>query len=273
SDSVEDTITVGLTIGLSLAPDHATSADPGTSVVFTHTLTNTGNFTDTFDVAAVSDQGWALQYSPLSVTLPARGMASVAVTPTVPGDAISGTVDTTTVTATSGLNTSVSRAIRDETVVRRVPGVALGPDRTIDARPGHHLTLTRHLTNTGSYTDTFTIAVASSWLEAHTPLSATVAAWDTHSVVITLTVPAGIVSPTWHTATITATSAFEPGTSATARETVLVTPYSLFLPLIARDAQLSTGPQGAVAGALEDCTVCRGAHSRLSRQTADRRGD
>ncbi|MGD2164533.1 MAG: choice-of-anchor Q domain-containing protein, partial [Anaerolineae bacterium] len=136
SDSVEDTITVGLIIGLSLAPDYTAGADPGTSVAFTHDVTNTGNFTDTFDVAAVSDQSWAVQYSPLSVTLPAHGMASVAVTLTVPADAVSGTVDTTTVTATSqGDGTTSDAAVDTTTVTAAYLVPTITPERATTADP------------------------------------------------------------------------------------------------------------------------------------------
>src|SRR6266705_1292734 len=56
SDTVA--ILVGQAAGVSLQPPRVNSGAPGTAVVFSHGLTNTGNGPDSFTVAAVSARGW-----------------------------------------------------------------------------------------------------------------------------------------------------------------------------------------------------------------------
>jgi hypothetical protein len=87
-------------VGLQFAPDRSTVATPGTVVVYSHTLTNTGAYTDTYAINHASSQGWVVTYSsPLVVGL--GGTATLWVSVTVPADAVSGTADSTLITATS----------------------------------------------------------------------------------------------------------------------------------------------------------------------------
>ena len=100
-----------------LAPDRSGSAAPGTFITYTHTLTNTGNCTATFGLVYTSSQGWALVSPNWPITLAPQGKQAVWVTITIPADAISGTVDSTVVTATSQADVAVFASVVDTTTV------------------------------------------------------------------------------------------------------------------------------------------------------------
>jgi subtilisin family serine protease len=76
----------------------------GKNAHYTLTLTNAGNLTATFELAAQA--AWPLAFSPLSVTLPAHNSAPVAVTVTVPLTALDYARDTALISALSGTATT-----------------------------------------------------------------------------------------------------------------------------------------------------------------------
>jgi len=87
-----------------------------TALTYTHQITNTGNYTDTFNLAADSSQSWA-QIDPVHITLSAADSAffEVKITPTCPTPA--GTIDITVVSATSVANASVFATLTDTTQI------------------------------------------------------------------------------------------------------------------------------------------------------------
>ena len=95
--------------GVDLSPGYAQEAQAGTVAHYTHVLTNTGTTTDTIALEAASSQEWDVmvstnfqgQTSILPVQMGALMTATVNVSITVPTSAISGTVDSTVITATS----------------------------------------------------------------------------------------------------------------------------------------------------------------------------
>ncbi|GAB4581727.1 MAG: hypothetical protein Fur0022_44770 [Anaerolineales bacterium] len=98
------TIPISLTVesqifGVALSADQTASADAGTTVVYTLTITNTGNSVDTFDLTATG--GWTANLSQTSITLGGGEAATFTVEVTVPESATNGEEDVITVTATS----------------------------------------------------------------------------------------------------------------------------------------------------------------------------
>jgi hypothetical protein len=230
-DTVIDTTTVNTNyVAPTVAPDRAATARLSDTVVFTHALTNNSNTTESFALNAVSAHGWTTSVSP-TPTVPAFGSATVAVTVTVPAGVIAGTSDVATFTAT-GIGGSDSA--QDTTTVLQDAGIVLEPDRSASAQPDDSLTFMHVLTNTGNYTDTFKITVASAWIEPFAPTSVTLAPWGSQTVAVTFTVPSRVASSTVHTAVITATSQFHPGTFDTVQDRIMVTVYSVYLPLLER---------------------------------------
>jgi hypothetical protein len=99
---------------VSLTPEHGDTASPGTTITYTHAVTNAGNGLDTFSFSTTSSQGWSVSVTPNDATVPAGTSAALQVAVTVPptvGDAI----DVTTVTARSTFNYTVFASIQDTT--------------------------------------------------------------------------------------------------------------------------------------------------------------
>jgi uncharacterized membrane protein len=236
-----DTTTVNPISGVILAPDHSSSADPGTSIIYPHTLTNVGNYSDTFVLTHTSSQGWA-QVSPTQpIMLLPGGQQAVWVTVAVPADALSGTVDITVVTATSQIDPDVVAHATDTTTVNHVPGVALVPDHSSIADLGMSITYTHTLANAGNGADTFALSHASSqgWAVAYdTPVA--LAAGQATMLLITVTVPADAISGTVDTTILTATSQVDTGVSASVVDTTavrgeVVEGWDIYLPLVLRN--------------------------------------
>jgi hypothetical protein len=76
------------------------TGEPGSTVTYTVSITNTGDATDTFDLT-LSGNSWTSDLSETSVTLDAGESTTVWITVEIPGDATDGETDTVTVTAES----------------------------------------------------------------------------------------------------------------------------------------------------------------------------
>ncbi len=100
--------------GLSFVPSHSGVALAGQTATYTHTLTNLGPLTDTFQLSHASSRGWTVTHTP-ALTLGAGLSATLAVQVAVPADALSGTVEATVLTATSQLGPTVWAAVTDTT--------------------------------------------------------------------------------------------------------------------------------------------------------------
>jgi hypothetical protein len=120
-------ITVAQDAGVELSPGYSQVVEPGTVVTYSHTITNTGETTDTFTLAATSSEDWPVQlladdHSPGTAMLPLQLGADLTdtfvVSITVPADAPRGTADNTVITATSGIDDGVSTTVTDTTIVR-----------------------------------------------------------------------------------------------------------------------------------------------------------
>jgi hypothetical protein len=97
--SALDVTTVILETGVTITPDNEEDADPGETVVFDHTITNTGNQEATFSVVAVSGRGWQATPSVSQVILAKDAFTNITVSVEVPKTACA-LDDVTTVTVT-----------------------------------------------------------------------------------------------------------------------------------------------------------------------------
>jgi hypothetical protein len=107
--------------GVEIGPNHTQQAHAGDTILYNHTLTNTGATTDTFTVEVLSTQGWPVELvgatqptGTLSLQVASQMTAPVQIRLTVPMDA-AGLTDNTIVTATSQLSPTVQGCATDTT--------------------------------------------------------------------------------------------------------------------------------------------------------------
>ena len=122
SDTIANTVTVNSLASVDFAPDRNGSATPGGTIQYAHTITNTGNIGDTFDLTYVSSEGWtyvfydALMNPITDVTLIPGASEIITVSLSVPMGTPIGTVETGVLTAT-GQVTLVSDIATDITII------------------------------------------------------------------------------------------------------------------------------------------------------------
>jgi hypothetical protein len=193
-----------------LSPDRAGTALPDALVVYTHTLTNHANFTQTFGLAAFSETGYTFTLTPTSTgsLSPFGGWAVISVAVRAPGDALSGTVDSVVVTATGSLHGR--DAVTDVTTVplnQAAPDLL--PDQDARVGPGGWAVYTHTLTNRANFMQTFGLAALSSAGYTVTVVPTTtgsLAAWGGSALVrVSVRSPSDAISGTVDTTIVTAT--------------------------------------------------------------------
>lgn len=143
-------------------PSQTITGKPGDEVIHTYTVSNTGLQTGTVTVETNHSLSWDGHPIP-SAAFPLLPGTSQPLTMslTIPGnvtEAISGTINLTTITPTLQCNQEI---IRDQatalTIVERTTGVNIEPNQTIP--PKNPVTFSHLLTNTGNWTDTIHLIV------------------------------------------------------------------------------------------------------------------
>jgi glucose/arabinose dehydrogenase len=236
---IKPTARYGLTA--TLATD-AGSGDPGATVTYTLQVTNTGDVSDTFDVAA-SRHTWPTT-APASVgPLVAGDGTTVDVTVDIPPSAAGGITDTATITVASQGDSSQVATVTLTTTASVVWGVTVGSATgSQSGDPGVTVTYTLQVINTGNVSDTFDVAVSGNIWPTTTPAPVgLLAAGASANVIVTVSIPAAATGAETDAATITITSR---GDNAKWTAVTLTTSarYALFLPLIV--AHTGDGPPG-----------------------------
>jgi len=127
------------TKGVTVTPDNSSGALPGTTVTYAHTVSNHGNVDDILDLTATSSQGWVTGITdsggaPITeLSIPANSARTVYVQVTAPLGATDGITDTTTLTARSQDDPTVSGSAADTT---RVGAITVTPDQAATMAPG-----------------------------------------------------------------------------------------------------------------------------------------
>jgi hypothetical protein len=112
--------------GFLFTPDRSSVQEPGDDVTYIHTLHNTGNISDTYTLTWSKSHSWsnisaALNGAPVTVPGPATLLTDqtllITVTVSVPIDAVTGTVDTIIITATSLVSPTLFGRVTDVTLV------------------------------------------------------------------------------------------------------------------------------------------------------------
>ncbi len=229
-DTAVNTTTVTGDYAVIIAPDNNATGAPGDTLTYTHQVTNTGDFADSYAVSISSSQGWAT-VTPANILLLNPGDSTpVTVTVSIPGGASNGQIDTSTVTVQSLNDGAVNDTAVDTTIVT-VPenGALLEPDNSGTGAPGETLTYHHTLTNTGSTTLTFLLANNSSQSWGTTVVPSRVdnlGGGEAAAVTVTVTIPETAVDGMEDFTAVTVTAVGDPTVSAGAinHTTVEVTP-------------------------------------------------
>lgn len=104
-------------VGECLSPPHDVYIHRGREVVFTHTLTNTGKFIDTFHLEASSPRGLITTISADTIMLPAHASTTFTATLAVPPNAAGCGQNLLGLSATSALNAAVGNTLNDSATV------------------------------------------------------------------------------------------------------------------------------------------------------------
>ena len=160
---------------------------PGTST-YTYTITNSGNFEDTYAFVTSSVNDWFSTVD--DVTVAYGGTADVDVIVTIP-HVLAGTKDTWSVTSTATHETEDYQDVSGTTTVDTVTGHELTGDSDLSGDPGE--TVTYHFTvlNTGNAEEvySYTVTATKGWTALPVGDSFTLAMGASETIAVTHTVP------------------------------------------------------------------------------------
>lgn len=192
--------------GVTLSPAASLSGQPGETVQYSLTITNSGTVADSYSLT-IGDNSWPTVLSAPTVTVPTGGSVQFGVSVTIPSGARATEADTVTVTATSQGDGSKRATSTLTTTALPVYGVRLSPDDSLAGLPGQMVTYTLTITNTGNVTDTYTLRIAgNAWATALSPGSVALPSAGSALVRATVTLPGECAAAAMDAVTVTATS-------------------------------------------------------------------
>ncbi|GAB4527516.1 MAG: hypothetical protein Fur0018_13190 [Anaerolineales bacterium] len=211
------------------------SGAPGQVVTYTAVVTNTGDYTDTFDLY-LSGAAWTTDLDTTVLgPLSAGQSAAAIVTVHLPAQ-FTALQDAFTLKAVSRLDTTVTAQATRTTSIQATFGVEVSPASMQGfGRPGETVTYTLSVTNTGSVTDTFSIALQGNFWRVTVPTDIIIPAGAGGSLKIAVKIPLGAAEGATDNVTITLRSGYAPTVTAqTTLTTSVQTTKFIYLPLILR---------------------------------------
>jgi len=156
SDTIGNTVTVNSAAAIDISPDQAGSTTPGGTISYSHTVLNTGNVADIWNLTYASSQGWTYVFydagnNPItSVVLAPGASANITVRLTVPAGAVLGTVETGVMTATGQATLATDNATDITTIIAGNLSLTKSVAPVGDQVPGTDLTYTVDYQNLGT---------------------------------------------------------------------------------------------------------------------------
>jgi hypothetical protein len=232
--------------GVIIEPDWMRTAVPSQVVLYTHTVTNTGAFTDSYGLSTVSSLAWSVSVAPTTlVNVPPAASRMVTVTVNVPAGAAIGSTDMTTVTVASLTVMTATDTAVDTTQIEQIRSLLFEPNRTMTVSAGSQVVYTHFLTNTGNGSDTFVISAMSAhgWTAQVMPSPVVLGAGEAAPVTVTLTVPIAASGLT-DIMTVQATSVWDFAVNATVTDTTIVLGEPITLSVVIAPDNVGSGLPG-----------------------------
>jgi hypothetical protein len=236
-DDVKVQSCVAAVYSASLGADTSEAGAPGEVVTHTYTLQNLG-LGDTYNLS-ISGNIWETSVvSSPTLSLGPGESAQVVVAVVIPesfGKAVIA-ADTFTLTAESQAEPSSSASVSGTTEAVVAPGVALSAT-TVSGQgaPGGEVAYVLEVSNTGSYTDTFTLSASGVWAAALSTVSTgALGAGESASVTLVVTIPGDAASGASDVTTVTAVSGLDGGVAASVAVTTEAAFRRVFLPIVVR---------------------------------------
>jgi uncharacterized repeat protein (TIGR01451 family) len=231
-------------MGVEMSPPQAKNGDPGTTLTYNLTVSNTSTIAESFDVA-VTGNAWATTLPATLGPLAPGFSTSLLVDVVIPAGATPGDSDIATVSVTSQLDPAASQSRTLTSTANTVYGADLTPPTdAATANPGEMVTYTLSLTNTGNTSDSFDLILSGNTWATSSPTSlGPLAPGASDSLQVVVEVPASVLGGEVDTVTVTAASQGDP--TATDSSVLDTTASTLYGVQAAPPSQAKTGALGS----------------------------
>ena len=181
------------------------SAIPGSDVIYSFLITNTGNAEDTFTYSATSGNDWGLAVDGSEVTLGMGESHVVEVTHTVSESASSGDTDQINFNAGEFPDGDGATATTSAGQVYGASIIFSSSNQPSTLNPGDSFTISYTVTNDGNGADDFSVFFDAPWMSSSSGTSLSLAEGASGTSTLTITVPADANSGSSSTASATVT--------------------------------------------------------------------